>query len=131
MTKRKKAILWGLGIIVGLSLIGNALGTKTDTATVTPAPTAAPTEKPAPTPKPEPKNGKEMTLKEFGEIESGMTYEQVIAIIGSEGTVLSEVGKKGEKLHTVMYKWDGSGFGSANATFQDGKLLSKAQIGLK
>ena len=131
MTKTRKVILWGVGIIVGLSLIGNALGTKTETVTASPAPTAAATEKPAQTPKPTPKNGKEITLAEFNEIESGMTYEKVTEIIGSAGTVMSEVGKKGEKLHTVMYKWDASGFGSANATFQGGELLSKAQIGLK
>jgi hypothetical protein len=130
MTKTKKAILWGVGIIVGLLIISN-LGSKTETVTASPEPSAAATEKPAPTPKPTPKNGKEITLEEFNKVEAGMTYEKVVEIIGSAGTVMSEVGKKGEKNHTVMYSWDASGFGSANATFQNDKLLSKAQIGLK
>ena len=62
-----------------------------------------------------------------------MSYEDVCAIIGSEGELLSEVGESGTEYHTVMYSWDGEGSLGANANcmFQGGVLVSKAQYGLK
>lgn len=74
-----------------------------------------------------------LTKAMFDSIENGMTYEQVVEIIGTEGEMLSEVGKKGDKIHTVVYMWYGKGGIGANAnfTFQGGKLLMKAQVGLK
>lgn len=61
-----------------------------------------------------------------------MTYEEVVKIIGSEGTVQSETGEKGTQFHTVIYAWDGAAGWGANAmlTFQGGKLQSKAQAGV-
>lgn len=70
---------------------------------------------------------------EFNEIQNGMTYEEVVSIIGVEGELLSEVGEKGTQFYTVMYVWYGeTGLGAnANALFQGGKLNSKAQFGLE
>jgi hypothetical protein len=70
---------------------------------------------------------------EFEKIQTGMTYEEVVKIIGTEGELMSEVGEKGTEYYTVMYSWDGEkGFGAnANATFQGGKMMSKAQFGLE
>lgn len=75
-----------------------------------------------------------ITLEEFNNIETGMTYEQVVEIIGGEGTVLSETDITGnEQYKTTIYKWDGEGSlgANANVTFQGGKVVAKAQIGLK
>lgn len=75
-----------------------------------------------------------ITLEEFNSIETGMTYEQVVEIIGGEGTVLSEADVVGDAQYkTTMYSWKGKGNLGANAniTFQAGKVVSKAQFGLE
>lgn len=72
-----------------------------------------------------------LTKEKFDQIKEGMTYEEVVAIIGSEGTVLSESGTPGDAYHTVIYEFETDGFmSSANMTFQGGKLMNKAQYGL-
>jgi len=72
-----------------------------------------------------------LNLEKFNKIETGMTYEQVVAIIGEEGTVLSE--SEISNIKTIIYSWYGKGSIGANAniTFQNGKAISKAQFGLK
>ena len=71
-----------------------------------------------------------VSLAEFQQIQSGMTYAQVVSIIGFEGTESSRSDLGGTS--TVMYEWVNSGFSGANmnAMFQDGRLVSKAQAGL-
>lgn len=72
-----------------------------------------------------------ITLDEFNQIQSGMTYEQVVEIVGSEGnpTVQSD----GAGTSYQMYTWYGNGTAGSNAnvTFLNGTVTSKAQIGLK
>lgn len=73
-----------------------------------------------------------ITLNEFNNIENGMSYEQVRDIVGCEGTVLSEVGEKGTEYYTIMYSWYAeNGIANANFTFQNNKLITKAQLGLE
>lgn len=82
----------------------------------------------------EPENKSAISLSEFNQIDTGMTYDEVVAIIGSDGEVLSEVDLgTGEEYKTIMYTWKGKGSIGANAniTFQGGKVISKAQLGLK
>ncbi len=57
-----------------------------------------------------------------------MTYRQVVGILGEEGTVMSENEIGGYK--TVMYQWKSGVLANMNATFQNDKLISKAQFGL-
>lgn len=75
-----------------------------------------------------------ISLEEFNKIETGMTYEEVCEIIGGEGTLGSAVDiGVGEEYKTEIYQWTGDGSigANANVTFQGGKVMSKAQIGLK
>ena len=75
-----------------------------------------------------------ISMKEFNSISTGMTYEEIVAIIGSEGEVLSEVDMgMGDEYKTTVYMWDGEGAVGANAniTIQGGKVIAKAQVGLK
>lgn len=64
----------------------------------------------------------------FEKIESGMTYDQVKEIIGSDGTEqsTSAVGN----TTTTIYEWDSDSFGVATVTFQDDKVVNKAQAGV-
>jgi len=72
-----------------------------------------------------------ITLAEFNALQTGMTYQQAVAILGEQGTVMSENTIAGS--HTVMYSWENDGFlaGNMNAMFQNGELISKSQLGLK
>jgi len=72
-----------------------------------------------------------VTMANFSKLRSGMSYSQVVSILGSQGTEMSSSDIAG--YSTVMYSWDGEGgFGAnMNATFQNGELVSKAQFGLK
>lgn len=74
-------------------------------------------------------NEPEITLDEFNQIETGMTYEEVVNIIGSEGTLTSET-TVGD-ITSKMYSWNGKSI-TSNATFlfQNDSLTSKSQLNL-
>lgn len=77
----------------------------------------------------------DMSLEEYNAIEDGMSYTQVVEIVGCEGTEQSssniEAGSYSVK--TIMYTWEGNGGAGSNAnvTFQNDEVVSKAQFGLK
>jgi hypothetical protein len=71
-----------------------------------------------------------VTMESYNRLKNGMTYAQVVQVLGKDGEELSSSDIGGIK--TIMYKWDGNGFGAnMNAMFQNNKLMSKAQFGLK
>lgn len=72
----------------------------------------------------------DITLQEFNRIEMGMTYDEVVNIIGTYGTESARTEMGG--YTTVIFMWDGVGMLGANAsvTFQNGQAISKAQVGL-
>ena len=75
-----------------------------------------------------------ISLEEFNKIKTGMTYEEVCDIVGGEGTLSSSVDLGvGDEYKTEIYQWTGNGSigANANVTFQGGKVVSKAQMGLK
>lgn len=147
--KKRNTILIVIGVIVALAIIGgiissaNKKSTKKKTETqveevpavpetpVTPTETSPPVT-PATPPAP-PVNAGTMSLAEFGQIQNGMSYEQVCAIVGGPGEVMSESGSPGSEYYTVMYTWEGEGSLGANANcmFQGGALMNKAQFGLE
>ncbi len=71
-----------------------------------------------------------MSLDEFNQIGSGMSYDQVVAIVGGPGKILSQSDLAG--YQTIMYMWTGCGGIGANANvmFQNGGEINKAQFGL-
>lgn len=72
-----------------------------------------------------------ITAEKFNAIETGMTYDEVVNIIGSEGELSSQVDIGGDEYKTEIYVWYGAVTGSnANVTFQGGKVVAKAQLGL-
>ena len=74
-----------------------------------------------------------VTKAQFDQLKTGMSLSQVKSIIGGDCAVQSESGDIGSQFHTVMYGCDGKGQLGANINFvmQSGKLISKAQFGLK
>ena len=74
-----------------------------------------------------------MSLSEFNMLQDGMTYQEVVEIVGGHGTILSELSILGPEYHTAIYMWEGNGTlgANANVTFQGGRLIMKAQSGLR
>ena len=71
-------------------------------------------------------------MANFNRLQKGMTYAQVVQILGKEGQEEGVLGSGGEKI--VMYQWDGDSGGpdaKINAFFKNGKLDSKLQFDLK
>ncbi len=78
----------------------------------------------------ETKNEEWISADEYGQIENGMSYEQVKEIVGSEGEEVSTV-TVGD-MTTTIYMWYGKDhISNANVTFQNDAVMAKAQIGLK
>lgn len=77
------------------------------------------------------KNSPKISKAEFDALQTGMTYEEACSVIGGEGELSSQVDAAG--YDTKLYIWEGEGSigANANVTFQNNKLMSKAQFGLK
>lgn len=106
----------------------NILATRKPKTTITPtnAPTNSPTSTVDPT-----FNPPTISLVEFDKITTGMSYSEVVEIIGGEGELLSESSVAG--YTSKMYSWKGDGDIGANASmlFQNDEVQSKSQYGLK
>ncbi len=73
-----------------------------------------------------------VSMANFNRLQKGMTYAQVVKILGKEGKQESVMEGGGIKI--VMYKCDGDGEnsgGTMSAFFEDGKLDTKFQFALK
>lgn len=71
-----------------------------------------------------------VTMTQFEELQTGMSYEQACKVLGAEGEVITSNDLMGIK--TVMYKWNGTTLtGNMNAMFQNDKLIQKSQFGLQ
>lgn len=73
--------------------------------------------------------GSELTLAKFNRVQTGMSYKEVVAILGSEGEVLSST--EAGSFKTESYKWQGENFATVIAVFQNDKLFTKTQANLK
>ena len=148
--KRKRPVLLVvLGIIVGLIIIGsigNAIGGDGEAITTPdptqspiqptkepiPEPTVEPTPEPTEEPTPEPTPNK-LTMDKFKALETGMTYEQVVAVLGMEGELGSVVDIGEAQFKTETYTFKNSflnGGGVIIVQIQGGGLVTKAQSGL-
>jgi hypothetical protein len=70
-----------------------------------------------------------VTRADYESIQTGMGYQQVRSIIGTEGVELSRSDLAG--YTTVMYSWKNPNGSNMNAMFQNGRLVTKAQFGLR
>jgi hypothetical protein len=71
-----------------------------------------------------------VTMANYERLETGMSYDGVVDILGEPGKEMSR--NEIADITTVMYMWSG-GFvgGNMNAMFQNDRLVSKAQFGLR
>ncbi len=76
-------------------------------------------------------NSEYITLEEYNTIETGMTYEQVAEIVGSKGTISSQVESNGYQIIIVTWYGNGLAGSNANVTFTNNEATAKAQVGLK
>jgi ribosomal protein L40E len=72
----------------------------------------------------------------YEQVQNGMTYDQVVAIFGKEGTLLSESTYKdadGNDVQLKIYYWEGQGETGANASvsFQGDTVVTKSSYGLQ
>ena len=77
-----------------------------------------------------------VTKNEYDQISEGISYAQVVSVIGTEGVEQSSNRIEGvpgvmESVSTKMYSWQNSDGSNMNAMFQNDKLIQKAQSGLK
>ncbi|MCH5138205.1 DUF3862 domain-containing protein, partial [Clostridiaceae bacterium UIB06] len=74
------------------------------------------------------KNKSDLTMDKYNKVQNGMSYDEIKAILGEgELTSLSEIMGSDSSIYT----WMGSGVSNMNVTFQEGKSISKSQLGLK
>ena len=77
-----------------------------------------------------------VTLSDYVQIDNGMSYSQVVAIIGDPGVEMARNRMEGVPgvmpgLDTVMYLWQNPDGSNMNAMFQNDRLVQKAQFGLR
>ena len=70
-----------------------------------------------------------ITNADFIEIGTGWNYDRVKSVLRNDGKEVSRVELGG--ISTVVYQWTNTDGSNVIITFQDGKLVSKAQAGLK
>lgn len=71
-----------------------------------------------------------MTLEKFNKIQTGMTYQQVVDIVGTEGTLSTE-SSYGSASMKIYYWYSSDGVSNATISFDNDKVSAKSQIGLK
>jgi len=74
------------------------------------------------------------TMSGYSQLKEGMSYSEATQVLGCEGEEMSSSSIAGFK--TIMYTWQAKGVagmmgGNMNAMFQNDRLISKAQFGLK
>jgi hypothetical protein len=77
-----------------------------------------------------------VTYSEYKSIRDGMTYQEVSSIIGQPGEETARNRMEGtpgvmEPIETVIYQWSNPDGSNMSATFQNNKLVQKAQAGLR
>lgn len=135
-----------IGVVLALALIfiaapiglmmfacgGCALlvGTAADSTASTPRRTPSRRKVTVSEPPAAPSSVERVTLGNFYRIKSGMTLEQVKAILGENCELQIEAGTGGTAMHMVTWKPALSFGSSCNVTFQNGRVIAKGQFGL-
>ena len=77
------------------------------------------------------KKGQEsMNMEKFSKIETGMTYDEVVSIVGQEGSLSTESSYEDQNMK-IYYWYAENGIANATVSFMNGKVTAKNQIGLQ
>ncbi|MEZ5344835.1 MAG: DUF3862 domain-containing protein [Pyrinomonadaceae bacterium] len=131
-----------LGIIVGIFALGSFLlitlgiaggvwwylSSQPETAPGTRNETREESDPPVKDPSPPVKKTGALTMENYKKVKPGMTYKEVVEILGEEGDEVSSTNIAGFKTSTYM--WRSGSFTNVTLTFQNEKLMSKFQMGL-
>lgn len=79
----------------------------------------------------QPANPPTISKAEFDQLKIGMTYAAVVAIIGSEGELLTETQTRGGLIKVYSWQGEGAEGASAIAMFGNGKMTTKSQSRLQ
>ena len=75
-----------------------------------------------------------VTLVKFDQIRKGMTYNQIVEIVGEEGVVFSDSSLEDDldgQIKTIVYEWKNGDFSGLKVIIKGGKLFEKSQSGLE
>jgi hypothetical protein len=83
-----------------------------------------------------PRSGRVVTKAQHDQVQEGMSCAEVMGSVGSAGEELSCNHFQGvpgivPDISTKMYTWQNGDGTNMNAIFQNGRVVSKAQIGLR
>jgi len=70
-----------------------------------------------------------LTLEKYNQIKNGMTYQEVVTILGKEGTETMSSGEGRYKVES--FKWEGEQYQFITVIMTGGKVTSKVQANLK
>jgi len=81
-------------------------------------------------------SGVKVTDDQYNQIQNGMSYQDVVTLLGGEGTLLSQTNNNdsnGNPVELKIYYWEGQGETGANVsvTFSGGVVTSKTSYGLQ
>lgn len=76
-----------------------------------------------------PDGASDITMEQFNQIQSGMSYDDVKNITGRDGALISQASLMGQE--SSMYLWSNGVSGNMTISFAGGAVNSKTQIGLK
>ena len=81
-----------------------------------------------PAPEPTPTSRKGVTLANYNKLQTGMSYSEVVEILGSPGKKISD---ETAAPNTITYMWGGDQVGNIRVTFQNDRLLQKSEYGMQ
>lgn len=71
----------------------------------------------------------QITMAQYNQIQPGMSYSEVVAILGRDGEEMSSSDVAG--IRTILYGWSNRSGANMNAMFQQDAMVQKAQFGLR
>jgi hypothetical protein len=130
--------LFNLGLIVLLLVVLGCncqqkleeLANKNKTPSSSPASSPSTSNSPSSTSSPS-SSKSALTMEKYNQIKNGMSYKDVVAIIGSEGTETMSSGEGKYKVMSYQWKGDDDKYEYIYAVFMGDKLSSKTQANLK
>ncbi|MGN6489947.1 MAG: hypothetical protein ACTHLT_19280 [Devosia sp.] len=110
----------GAIIVLGLASLGQSRTTEAPSRLVAAEDSSAAETKPC-----------AATRAEFYRLRTGMSYVEARGVVGCEGEMISQLELSG--TNTAMVKWNAANsyFGSLIVTFQNKRLVSRSQFGLR